>query len=95
VNPPEQVARARAAAVRALGEDAVRTGYPVMPAEDFAYFQRELPGVFFFYGVNPPGVSQADAAPNHNPRFFVHEPAMETGLRAMLAVALDRVGPQS
>lgn len=95
VNPPEELARARAAAVRALGEDAVRTGYPVMPAEDFAYFQRELPGVFFFYGVNPPGVSQADAAPNHNPRFFVHEPAMETGLRAMLAVALDRVGPQS
>lgn len=95
VNPPEELARARAAAVRALGEDAVRTGYPVMPAEDFAYFQRELPGVFFFYGVNPPGVSQAEAAPNHNPRFFVHEPAMETGLRAMLAVALDRVGPQS
>jgi amidohydrolase len=92
VNPPEMVARARAAAARALGEDNVLTDAPVMPAEDFAYFQREVPGVFFFYGVNPPGVSVEEAAPNHNPRFFVHEPAMEAALRAMLAVALDRVG---
>jgi len=92
VNPPELLARTRAAAVRALGEDAVLSGYPVMPAEDFAYFQREVPGVFFFYGVNAPGVSAEEAAPNHNPRFFVHEPAMETALRAMVAVAMDRVG---
>jgi amidohydrolase len=84
--------RARAAAVRALGEEAVLSGQPVMPAEDFAYFQQQVPGVFFFYGVNPPGVSAEEAAPNHNPRFFVHEPAMETALRAMLAVALDRIG---
>lgn len=91
VNPPELMARARTAAIGALGEANVQGGYPVMPAEDFAYFQQAVPGVFFFYGVNPPGVATADAAPNHNPRFFVHEPAMETGLRAMLAVALDRV----
>lgn len=95
VNPPALLARTRAAAVRALGEDAVLTGVPVMPAEDFAYFQQAVPGVFFFYGVNPPGVTTEQAAPNHNPRFFVHEPSMETALRAMLAVALDRVGERA
>lgn len=95
VNPPELTARTRAAAIRALGEDRVLTGLPVMPAEDFAYFQQAVPGVFFFYGVNPPGVTAAEAAPNHNPRFFVHEPAMETGLRALLAIAFDRVGPSA
>lgn len=89
VNPADLTARARAATSRALGAANVQTGLPVMPAEDFAYFQQAVPAVFFFYGVNPPGVSQAEAAPNHNPRFFVHEPAMETGLRAMLAIALD------
>ena len=92
VNPPALMARTRAAVVRSLGEGAVLSGQPVMPAEDFAYFQQVVPGVFFFYGVNPPGVTAAEAAPNHNPRFFVHEPAMETALRAMLAVSLDRVG---
>ncbi|MEZ5972149.1 MAG: amidohydrolase [Hyphomonadaceae bacterium] len=94
VNPPALMARTRAAVTRALGEEHVLSGQPVMPAEDFAYFQQAVPGIFFFYGVNPPGVTQAEAAPNHNPRFFVHEPAMETALRAMLAIALDRVGPE-
>lgn len=92
VNPAEPTARARAALIRAIGEENVLSDQPNMVAEDFAYFQQAAPGVFFFYGVNPPGVSTADAAPNHSPRFFVHEPAMETALRAMLAVALDRVG---
>lgn len=92
VNPADLTGRARAATSRALGAQNVRTGLPVMPAEDFAYFQQAVPGVFFFYGVNPPGVTAAEAAPNHNPRFFVHEPAMETALRAMIAVALDGVG---
>lgn len=92
VNPPELTARTRTALARALGEANVRSGAPAMVAEDFAYFQQSTPGVFFYYGVNPPGVAAVDAAPNHSPRFFVYEPAMETALRAMLAVALDRVG---
>jgi amidohydrolase len=92
VNPGAETARARAALEAALGAGAVRTATPAMVAEDFAYFQRELPGVFFYYGVNAPGVATEDAAPNHSPRFFVHEPNMETALRAMLAVTLDRVG---
>ncbi|MBC7770468.1 MAG: amidohydrolase [Phycisphaerales bacterium] len=92
VNPPALTARVRTALVSALGEEAVQTDQAHMVAEDFAYFQQELPGVFFFYGVRPPGTTLEDAAPNHNPRFFVHEPAMETALRAMLAVTLDRVG---
>jgi amidohydrolase len=92
VNPAEPTARTTEALRRVLGPDNVLSDQPNMVAEDFAFFQQEVPGVFFYYGVNPPGVSVADAAPNHSPRFFVHEPAMETALRAMLAVALDRVG---
>lgn len=92
VNPPAITQRTRAVLQRTLGEGNVRTEPPGMVAEDFAYFQQAVPGVFFYYGVNQPGVTAAEAAPNHNPRFFVHEPAMETALRSMLALALDRVG---
>ena len=91
VNEAEATERARAAMIAALGQERVRAGQPFMVAEDFAYYQQEVSGVFFFYGINPPGVAAEDAAPNHSPRFFVHEPAMETGLRAMLAAALDRL----
>lgn len=94
VNPPDLTARTRSALVAALGEGNVQGGAPGMVAEDFAFFQQAVPGVFFYFGVNPPGVSADQAAPNHSPRFFVHEPAMETALRAMVAVALDRVGVQ-
>jgi amidohydrolase len=92
VNPPAITQRTRAVLQRTLGEANVRTEPPGMVAEDFAYFQQAVPGVFFYYGVNQPGVTAAEAAPNHNPRFFVHEPAMETALRSMVALALDRVG---
>jgi amidohydrolase len=95
VNPPALTQRTRAVLQRALGEANVRAEPPGMVAEDFAYFQQAVPGVFFYYGVNQPGVSAAEAAPNHSPRFFAYEPAMETGLRAMLAAALDRVGGAS
>jgi amidohydrolase len=61
-----------------------------MAAEDFAFFAAATPSFYFNFGVNPPGVT--NAAPNHSPRFFVHEPTLETALRGMLAVALDRVG---
>lgn len=95
VNPPALTQHTRAVLQGALGEQNVRSEPPGMVAEDFAYFQQAVPGVFFYYGVNQPGVSAAEAAPNHSPRFFAYEPAMETGLRAMLAIALDRVGPAS
>jgi amidohydrolase len=93
VNPAAETARAQEALRAALGADNVLADQPNMVAEDFAYFQQAVPGVFFFYGVNAPeNVPGATApAPNHSPRFFVYEPAMETGLRAMLAVALERV----
>jgi amidohydrolase len=91
VNPPAITQRTRAVLQRALGEANVRSEPPGMVAEDFAYFQQAAPGVFFYYGINPPGVAAAEAAPNHSPRFFVHEPAMETALRSLLAVTLDRL----
>jgi amidohydrolase len=61
-------------------------------AEDFSFFQRIVPGVFFFVGVTPPGVDPATAAPNHSPRFFVDENALVVGVRALAQVAVDYLG---
>ena len=62
---------------------------PMTPAEDFSKYQEKVPGVFFFLGVNPPGVDASAVAPNHSPRFFVDESALVTGVRAMASVAAD------
>ncbi len=61
---------------------------PTTVSEDFSYYQQRIPGVFVFLGVTPPGVSQADAPPNHSPYFDTYEPALEVGVRAHVMLAL-------
>ena len=57
-------------------------------AEDFSYFQQEVPGLFFFLGVTPPG-QEATAAMNHSPLFFADESALPVGVRALTSLAVD------
>ena len=57
-------------------------------AEDYAFYQREVPGLFFFVGITPPA-EVGRAAANHSPFFFVDEPALLTGVRAMAHLAAD------
>jgi amidohydrolase len=57
-------------------------------AEDYAFYQRQVPGLFFFVGITPPAeVGRAPA--NHSPFFFVDESALITGVRAMTHLAAD------
>jgi amidohydrolase len=62
---------------------------PVTGSEDFPVFTRELPGLFFFLGVTPVDKDPRTAPANHSPLFFADEGALETGVRAMSALALD------
>jgi amidohydrolase len=57
-------------------------------AEDFSYFQQEVPGLFFFLGVTPPG-QEATAAQNHSPLFFADESALPVGVRALASLTVD------
>jgi amidohydrolase len=62
-------------------------------AEDFTYFQRQAPGLFFFLGITPP--DQVGKAPqNHSPLFFVDEAALPVGVRALTHLALDYLSAQ-
>jgi amidohydrolase len=62
---------------------------PRTVAEDFAVFQQKVPGFYFYVGATPAGTDMAKAEPNHSPRFFVDEGALEVGARALAAVAVD------
>jgi amidohydrolase len=61
----------------------------VMGSEDFAHYQNEIPGVFFFLGVNPDGVDTINAAPNHSPYFLVNDEALKVGVKALSFIAVD------
>lgn len=60
-----------------------------MGAEDYAYFAREIPSMYFFVGATAPGIDPATAPSNHSPQFMLDESSLDLGLRAMLQVALD------
>jgi amidohydrolase len=56
-------------------------------AEDFSYFQKEIPGMFFFLGVAPDDPELVH--PNHSPRFYADERALPIGVQALTALTLD------
>jgi amidohydrolase len=62
---------------------------PVTVSEDFAFFREKVPGMYFFLGINKPGVGFGEAEPNHSPRFYVNEDALLVGVRAMANLAVD------
>ena len=74
---------------RVAGNDSVKIVPPVLGAEDFAFYQQKVPGVFFFVGVRPREVTAQAAAPNHSPLFFVDESGLALGVRALAHVAVD------
>jgi amidohydrolase len=61
----------------------------VTTAEDFSWYQKSVPGVFFFLGVAPKGSDLATVAPNHSPRFNPDEAGLVIGVRAMASMAVD------
>jgi amidohydrolase len=77
---------------RVAGRDKVSVVNPVLGAEDFSFYQQKVPGLFFWVGTRPKGVSAEDAASNHSPKFFIDESGLLLGLRAMTHVAVDYLG---
>jgi amidohydrolase len=65
-----------------------------MGAEDFAYFAKEIPSMYFFIGATPRGSDPVAAPSNHSPEFFLDEEALRIGTRAMLAVATEYLGAE-
>ncbi|QWF17173.1 amidohydrolase [Lysobacter capsici] len=61
----------------------------VMGAEDFSYYAKEVPAMFFFVGSTEAGVDPSTAPSNHSPKFKLDESSLDIGLRAMLQVTLD------
>jgi amidohydrolase len=57
-------------------------------AEDFSFYQRKIPGLFFFLGITPKA-DLSKAASNHSPLFYIDEPALLTGVRALANLTVD------
>ena len=47
--------------------------------EDFSYYQKEIPGAFYFIGITPKGQDAGAAPSNHSPLFHVDESGLKIG----------------
>ena len=88
-NDPALTARALPSLQAVAGADKVVEMPLITGAEDFSWYAKEVPSLFFFVGSTAPGIDPLTAPSNHSPLFKMDESALDFGLRAMLQASLD------
>jgi len=74
---------------RAAGKDNVHLVDAITGAEDFSYFQKKVPGFYFFVGGKPLNVKQENVADHHTPDFFIDESGLILGVQSFVGLTLD------
>jgi len=74
---------------RTAGEENVILIHAITGAEDFSYYQKEVPGFYFFLGGKPLNVKPEDAASHHTPDFFIDESGLKLGVQSFVNLTLD------
>lgn len=86
-NEPALVAETLPSIRRVIGEANLITPKPFMPAEDFSYYQKVVPGFFYFLGVG--NKAKGITAAWHTAEFDVDEESLIVGVKVMANVLLD------
>jgi metal-dependent amidase/aminoacylase/carboxypeptidase family protein len=61
----------------------------VTGAEDFAFYQEKVPGLFVFVGGMPKGKKPSETAPHHTSGFFIDESGLTLGVKTLATLASD------
>lgn len=89
-NDPELTALMSSTFVDVVGADNVTPNMnAITGAEDFSFFQEEIPGLYFFIGGSPKGKDVRTQAPHHTPDFYVDDSGMLTGVKLMSRMVVD------
>lgn len=72
------------AATACPGVSVIRMPKPFMGSEDFAYYGRLCPTVYFFLGAG--NAQKGYTFPNHSPRFDFDEEALPVGVQVFTAI---------
>ncbi len=74
---------------KTAGKENVILSVPNTGAEDFAFYEQKVPGLFFFIGGMPKGQDPKTSGPHHTPTFFLDDSSFKTGLNAMCNLVMD------
>jgi len=86
-NNPDLVTAMLPTLERVAGKSNVQVQKAITGAEDFSYFQKEVPGFFFFLGGMTPGTKES--FPHHTPDFLIDDSGLLLGVRALTEMSLD------
>lgn len=86
-NDPDLVLQMVPTMERIAGKENVQTQKAVTGAEDFSYFQKVIPGFYFFLGGMTPGNSET--FPHHTPDFKIDDSGLLLGVKTMTEMSLD------
>ncbi|MDN3668396.1 amidohydrolase [Echinicola jeungdonensis] len=92
INHPELTEKMLNTLKYTVGEESLIHHDPVTGAEDFSFFQREVPGLYVFLGGMPKGQDPDQAPAHHTPDFFIDESSLEIGVRALSHLTVDYLG---
>jgi len=87
VNDEDLVRNFSPSLMEAANGDFYEARVPRTGAEDFSFYAQQVPGLFFFLGVNAPGVE--DSPTNHSPYFYVDDSALTNGVKAFVNLVED------
>ena len=88
-NPPRLTEQMLPTLRRVAGPTNVELQKAVTGAEDFAYYQEKVPGLFLFVGGMTKGTDPATTSPHHTPGFFIDESGLTLGVQTLAALAAD------
>jgi amidohydrolase len=89
VNNPALTEKMIPSLIRAAGKESVVVTQPVTMAEDFSFYQREVPGFFFFLGAYPAEMNLKTQPTHHTADFMIDEKSMITGVKALVDLTVD------
>jgi len=88
-NHPDLLRRMMPTLNWAAGSENVNEGRLITAAEDFAFFQKRIPGLYLMLGVHDPATPMSDRPSNHSPMFIADERALIVGVRMLVGFAMD------
>lgn len=89
VNNPVLTEKMIPSLIRAAGKENVVVTQPVTMAEDFSFYQRVVPGFFFFLGAYPAEMNLKTQPTHHTADFMIDEKSMITGVKALVDLTVD------
>lgn len=88
-NPADLMTQMLPTLKKTAGKEHVINTKAVTGAEDFSFFQQEVPGLYLSVGGRDPKVPEITAAGHHTPDFRIDESGMQTGVKLLTNLTID------